>query len=207
VAQPFRVPPTKSNLLDLQRRTAFLEQGYDLLERKRELLTRLVYERLDEYRDLRRQARQRLGAAYRSLAITQLRVGTRMLQQAGLGLEPALSVRVLPRSSLGVQYPSVKVERRDLQPVSLLWTDSSFDDTRAQMADLAAILARLGEAENVLRRLLMEQRRTQKRVNALRYNVIPRYKATIAYVRSQLEEDERNTLFQIQRLREQGTAS
>ena len=206
MARPFKIPPTKSNLLDLQERVVFLEKGYDLLERKRELLTRLVYERLAEYRSLRSQVQERLTSAYRSLAVTQMRVGSRMLHQAGLGIAPPLRLRILPRSSVGVQYPSVRVTREELEPVSLLWTDATFDDTRARMRDLAEILARLGEVENVLRRLLQEQWRTQKRVNALHHNVIPRYQATIHYIQSQLEEEERNTLFQIQRLREQGGA-
>jgi V/A-type H+-transporting ATPase subunit D len=59
------------------------------------------------------------------------------------------------------------------------------------------VLAQLGEAETSLRRMLIEQRKTQKRVNALQYNVIPRYQASIRYIQSALEEEERNTLFQI----------
>ena len=37
------IPPTKSSLLDLKRRLLFLNVGYRLLERKRELPSRLVY--------------------------------------------------------------------------------------------------------------------------------------------------------------------
>lgn len=37
--------------------------------------------------------------------------------------------------------------------------------------------------------------RAQKRVNALKYNLIPRYRATVQRIRSALEEDERSTLF------------
>ena len=70
------------------------------------------------------------------------------------------------------------------------------------LAQAAMMLARLGEAETSLWRLLAEQRKTQKRVNALKYNVIPRYRATIRYIQSVLEEEERNTLFQIKILRE-----
>lgn len=46
------------------------------------------------------------------------------------------------------------------------------------------LLAQLGEAETALWRLLTEQRKTQKRVNALKYNVIPRYQTTIRYIES-----------------------
>jgi len=109
---------------------------------------------------------------------------------------------VLPRSSLGVEYPSVTMERRAVQPVSLMWTDASFDETRRYMTELALVLAELGEAENALRRMLAEQRRTQKRVNALKHNVIPRYRETIRFIDSALEEEERNALFQIKVLRQ-----
>ncbi len=197
-----KVPPTKSVLLRLKHEEKFLEQGHDLLERKRELLTRLVYERLARYRALRSKARTALQEAYRWLSITHMRTGALTLHQAALGLAPTLTARVLPRSSLGVEYPSVAVERRTLQPVSLMGTDASFDETRRHMTELALILAQLGEAETALRRMLAEQRRTQKRVNALKHNVIPRYRSTIRFIESSLEEEERNALFQIKLLRE-----
>lgn len=199
-----KVPPTKSTLLGLRRQVEFLEAGYDLLERKRELLTRLVYERLAQYREIRKSAFTELQDAYRWLGVTHLRMGSRMLEQVGLGLSPALSVRILPRSALGVDYPSVSTEELPLEPVSLMWTDMTFDQTRRRMAGLAEVLARLGAAETALRRLLAEQRKTQKRVNALRYNVIPRYRATVRFITAALEEEERNTLFQIKLLREGG---
>ncbi len=204
MAKLLKVPPTKSTLLELRRQVKFLEAGYELLERKRELLTRLVYERLADYRKIRREAFDTLQDAYQWLGITHLRMGSRMLEQVGLGLPAALSVRILPRSSLGVEYPSVTTERLTLEPVSLLWTDMTFDQTRSRMTKLADVLANLGEAETALRRLLAEQRKTQKRVNALRYNVIPRYRDTLRFITSVLEEEERNTLFQIKVLQESG---
>ena len=93
-------------------------------------------------------------------------------------------------------------ERLPLKPVGLLGTDASFDNTRAYLADLAVTLARLGEVEIALHRLMEEQRKAQKRVNALKYNIIPRYRRTIHFIQSSLEEEERNTLFQVKRLRE-----
>ena len=202
MAKRLKIPPTKSALLSLKRQVAFLVQGHNLLERKRELLTRLVYERLAQYRALRKDVRSALEAAYHSLGITHMRMGDRMLHQASLGLKPTLSIQVLPRSSIGVEYPAVTAQALPLQPVGLLWTDASFDDTRQRMTTFAALLARQGEAETALWRLLAEQRKTQKRVNALKYNIIPRYRDTIRFIESALEEEERNTLFQIKVLRE-----
>ncbi len=199
--QLIKVPPTKNTLLRLKRQAAFLEQGHELLERKRELLTRLVYERLKDYSSLRAQTAKALREAYRCLSISQLRMGSRGLQQAALGAEPALRVEILPRRSLGVEYPAVTSSRLPLKPVGLLGTDASFDNTRDRLADASVLLARLGEAEIALSRLLSEQRKAQKRVNALKYNIIPRYRRTIHFIQSALEEEERNTLFQVKVLR------
>ena len=112
-------------------------------------------------------------------------------------LRSALYCQLLMRSK------EVTVVGLPLQPVRLMWTDTSFDETRAHLAQAAVLLARPGEAETALWRLLEAQRKTQKRVNALKYNVIPRYHETLHYIESVLEEEERNTLFQIKVLREQ----
>jgi V/A-type H+-transporting ATPase subunit D len=202
-----KVRPTKSTLLSLRRQVVSLQHGHDLLERKRELLTRLVHQRLHKYRELRQQVRDTLRASYHWLSIAHMRMGTTQLRQAVMGLKPALSIHILPRSSIGIEYPTVSVESAPLLPVGLMWTDASFDEARQRMAGLAALLAQLGEAETALWRLLTEQRKTQKRVNALKYNVIPRYHATIHYIEGVLSEEERNTMFQLKVMRERAEAS
>jgi len=200
--QLIKVPPTKNTLLKLKKQVKFLEEGHDLLERKRELLTRLVYERIGAYRRLRKEAERALAEAFRCLSLTHLRMGSRGIRQAALGAEPALKVDILPRRALGVEYPAVSAERLPLKPVGLLGTDASFDTTRDNLANAAVLLAQLGEVEIALHRLLEEQRKAQKRVNALKYNIIPLYRRTIHFIQSALEEEERNTLFQVKLLRE-----
>jgi V/A-type H+-transporting ATPase subunit D len=204
--QLIKVPPTKNTLLKLKKQVTFLVEGHDLLERKRDLLTRLVYERVKEYSSLRDKTRVAIQEAYRWLAVSVLKQGNRSLLQAAFGASPMLQVSILPKRSLGVEYPSITSERIPIKPVGLLGTDASFDQTREKMADAMTLLARLGEMEMALERLMEEQRKAQKRVNALKYNIIPRYRRTIRFIRSALEEEERNTLFQIKVLREQGRA-
>ncbi len=198
-----KVRPTKSTLLSLRRQVVALQHGHDLLERKRELLTRLVHQRLKSYRELRLTVHEALRSAYHWLSVAHMRMGSTQLRQAVLGLKPALSVYILPRSSIGVEYPTVTVESIPMQPIGLMWTDASFDEARQRMTAIAMLLAQLGEAETALWRLLTEQRKTQKRVNALKYNVIPRYQTTIRYIESTLSEEERNTLFQLKIMRSQ----
>ncbi|MBI1173868.1 MAG: V-type ATP synthase subunit D [Sideroxydans sp.] len=198
-----KVRPTKNTLLSLRRQIVSLQHGHDLLERKRELLTRLVHQRLRKYRELRLTVSQALQGAYHWLSIAHMRMGSTQLRQAVLGQKPVLSVYILPRSSIGVEYPTVSVESAPLLPIGLMWTDASFDEARSRMTEIAMLLAQLGEAETALWRLLTEQRKTQKRVNALKYNVIPRYRTTIRYIESVLSEEERDTLFQLKVMREQ----
>lgn len=196
-------PPTKSALLELERKVDFLNEGYRLLERKRELLTRLVYENLQQYRRLKRASMETLNHAYRCLSITQMRMGSARIRQLSLGMPLGLDASILPRRNMGVQYPSISIQSLPLQPVGFLGTDASLDETRLSFAEMAEKMAQLAEVETALLRLLEEQRKTQKRVNALKYNVIPRFERTIKFIKSSLEEEERNTLFQIKVLLDQ----
>ena len=198
-----KVAPTKNNLLGLKRQAQLLRDGHALLERKRELLTRLVYERIGSYRQRRKEARDRVHEAWRWLAVAQMRMGSHALQRAALGTGEALSVNILPRRALGVQYPSVEAHRLPLKAVGLLGTDASLDQAASTLADAAVALAELSESRIALGRLIGEQRKAQKRVNALKYNIIPRYRDTIRYIEAVLEEEERNMLFQIKVLRAQ----
>ncbi|PLY15022.1 MAG: V-type ATP synthase subunit D [Sedimenticola sp.] len=202
-----KVAPTKNTLLSLKRQVAFLEDGHALLERKRELLTRLVYERIGEYRNIRQQTHEAIKSAYHWLSVSHLSMGSRALKQAGLGTKSSIRVDIIPKRSLGVEYPAVSAEKLPMEPVGLLGTDASFDETRKSLTDATILLTRLGESEMALSRLINEQRKAQKRVNALKYNIIPRYRNTIRYIESVLEEEERNMLFQIKVLREQNKSA
>lgn len=200
-----RVAPTKSALLGLRKQERFLRDGHELLERKRELLTRLVYARIADYRERRAQAMQAVETAYHWLQVTQLNMGGRAIHQATLGAAPSVSIRTLPRRALGVQYPSVDAAVLPPQPVGLLGTDPSLDEARKAFAEATVSLARLAESETALYRLIGEQRKAQKRVNALRYNIIPAYHQAIYRIADALDEEERSTLFQIKRLQEAAT--
>ncbi len=197
-----RTAPTKSALLNLRKQVRFLEDGHALLERKRELLTRLVYQHIKEYQEKKHVAHESLRKAYRWLSIAQLRMGDRSIAQATLGATPSISMKVLPRRSLGVQYPSVDASVVAPKPVGLLGTDPSFDEARRAFAQATVHLAELAAVEMALYRLISEQRKAQKRVNALKYNIIPSYIKVIKRIAEALEEEERGTLFQIKRLRE-----
>ena len=74
------------------------------------------------------------------------------------------------------------------------------------MQDLAIILAELGQHELMLSRLIDEHRKVQKRVNALKYNIIPSHEATIKYIHDIMEESDRENIFQLKMLRKRSAA-
>ena len=197
-----RATPTKSALLGLRKQVSFLHDGHALLDRKRELLTRLVYDRIRDYREQKARVDEALKSAYHWLGIAQLRMGNRALAQTTLGAAPSIELTVLPRRALGVQFPSVEARALPPKPLGLLGTDPSFDEARKAFAKAAVQLALLAELEMTLSRLINEQRKAQKRVNALKYNIIPTYEKAIHRIADALEEEERGTLFQIRRLQE-----
>ncbi len=69
-----RTAPTKSALLNLRKQVKFLEDGHTLLERKRELLTRLVYEHIKKYQGKKHTAHETLRQAYRWLSILSVQI-------------------------------------------------------------------------------------------------------------------------------------
>jgi V/A-type H+-transporting ATPase subunit D len=196
-----KLPPTKTTLIRLKRQVAFLHQGQDLLERKGELLGRLIHQHLQEYRQLREVMHKKVHDAYHWLGIMQMRMDSNTLDCATEEVHRAVEINILPRIHLGVEYPSVTTVKHDLNPIGLLGTDASFDETRAAMRDMAIMLSELGQSEITLSRLIDEHRKIQKRVNALKYNIIPSHEATIKFIHDSMEESERESVFQLKMLR------
>ena len=62
------VAPTKSSLLALKRQLAFAEEGYDLLEQKRQILVFELMGRLDRARTAERAVDEALARAHEALS-------------------------------------------------------------------------------------------------------------------------------------------
>ena len=197
------LPPTKSTLIRLKKQVAFLYKGQELLEHKGELLSRLIHENLRHYKELRQKMYEKVHDAYYWLGIMQMRMDNYALDCAIEEVATAVEVSLLPRIHLGVEYPAVTASRKALNPIGLLGTDTSFDETRESMQDMALMLAEFGQYEVMLSRLIDEHRKIQKRVNALKYNIIPSHEETIKFIHDSMEESDRESIFQLKMLRAQ----
>ena len=83
-----------------------------------------------------------------------------------------------------------EMDMRDI-PYSMERTNSSFDNAYLCFNRVKAITVRLAEIENSIYRLAVSIKRTQKRANALKNIMIPRFRENVRYISNALEEKER----------------
>ncbi|MCK7490582.1 MAG: hypothetical protein MZW92_01455 [Comamonadaceae bacterium] len=151
-----------------------------MLERKRELLTRVVYERLGQYRELRVETRRKLAGR---LSLARHRPDAHGQPDAAPGRPRASSRRWIspccraPASASSI--PPSPPRRCRCNRSGLMWTDASFDEARQRLVELTRHRSPAwGKPKPLCGGCSLEQRKTQKRVNALKYNIIPRFRAT-----------------------------
>jgi V/A-type H+-transporting ATPase subunit D len=190
------VAPTKSNLLREKETLALAEEGYDLLERKREILMLELMKRIDEVRVLEREMRRRAGTAYPVLRRMLLAAGRDNVRELAAGVRSDFSARERRVQVAGISMPALEAippERR-LQ-VSFMNSFADSDETAAQFSALLELIASMAGLRAIVWRLAKEIRKTQRRVNALEKMVIPESKAIKTFIEASLEEREREAVF------------
>ena len=186
------VPPTRTALLALRRQLAFAEEGYSLLDRKRELLLL----ELAEYRRRavlsRRGLEERLAAAFSALREAVLDAGSAAVDRAALGARGAAEVTTSWRRLMGLRLPesgaSPGPERPAFGPGG---TPAAADEARRLFLRALPLLAEAAALDTAVLRLSRELSRTQRRCNALSKRVIPDCRQTISFLAASLEERER----------------
>ena len=190
------VAPTKSNLLREKETLALAEEGYDLLERKREILMLELMKRIDEARILEREMRKRAGSAYPVLRRLLLEAGRDTVRElaAGVRADYVVKERRVQVTGISMPYLEAAAPERRLQ-VSFMNSFADSDETSAEFSALLELIARMASLRAIVWRLAKEVRRTQRRVNALEKMVIPESKAIKSFIEASLEEREREAVF------------
>jgi V/A-type H+/Na+-transporting ATPase subunit D len=190
------VAPTKSNLLREKETLALAEEGYDLLERKREILMLELMKRIDEVRVLEREMRRSAGRAYPVLRRMLLEAGRDNARELAAGVRADFAVKERRVQVTGISMPALEAvapERR-LQ-VSFMNSFADSDETAAEFTALLELIAGMAGLRAIVWRLAKEVRRTQRRVNALEKMVIPESKSIKSFIEASLEEREREAVF------------
>ncbi len=189
------IAPTKSNSLSLKRQLAFAEEGYDLLEQKRQILIFELMSRLNRAREVERAIVELLRLAHAALREAALDIGSAALDRASLGAKLDADLTLAAQRSMGLTIPRVTFcARLPGLPFGVCGTSANTDLAQRRFAALLPLLAELAELQNALLRLARELRKTQRRCNALSKIFIPSYRETLAYISGTLEERERESL-------------
>lgn len=186
------VPATKSALLALKRQLAFAEEGYGLLDQKRELLRLELEARRGPAAAARREAEDVLKAAFSELRSALLDAGSAAVDRAALGAAPAGAVKIKERRLMGVRVAEASFTAEP--PEAAFGPGGTPAAADAARRLFAAALPRLGELaglETSSFRLAREHKKTQRRCNALSKKVIPDCRETMLFLGGSLEERER----------------
>lgn len=183
--------PTKGNLMAARRSRALAENGWELMDQKRNILTRELMSRIDWAAELQSRIGDTFREAYDALAIAQITGGD--CSAAVEQLPEDDSVRLLWRSVMGVEIPTVAAEpmEREVLPYVLGASSSALDEAYRKFALVKELLAELAETENAVYRLAFAIEKSRKRANALENVVIPGLDADISRIADALAEKER----------------
>ncbi|MEN6477515.1 MAG: V-type ATP synthase subunit D, partial [Rectinema sp.] len=188
--------PTKSNLLKEKRNLELALLGYDLLEKKREILVMELMRRVDEIDRLERGLDARIATAYPALRRMLLSVGRERALSLAAGPARKLSLREASVSAAGFEFPSLEVEAGKPElGHSFMNSFAVCDETVLEFTELLRLLAVMAASRSIVWRLAREVKKTQRRVNALDKMVIPRSREVKRYIESSLEERDRESLF------------
>ena len=196
------IAPTKSNLLNLERQLDFAQEGYDLLEQKRQILIFELMSRLNRAEEAERKVNEALRQAFDALKEATLDTGSEAIDSVTLGIAMKHEIDMTDDRLMGMGVPklTVRVEPMGVR-FGVIGTSSNTDIAMARFVDVLPLLAELAELENAVMRLARELRRTQRRTNALSKIFIPQYRETIDYITGSLEERERESLIILKMIR------
>ncbi|MFX0169155.1 MAG: V-type ATP synthase subunit D [Candidatus Hodarchaeota archaeon] len=197
------IRPTRMELIALKERRELAARGYELLREKQDALVREFFAILSEARKYREEMETTLANAFTAIMEAKLVEGGAKLEELSLGAKSPLDFDVETRNMMGVSVPIFRVTREEEVSIhySLAGTSAAIDKA-AQSSRLALDkVVRLAEIEATVKRLAAEIEKTKRRVNALNYIVLPRINNTIRYIELMLEEQEREDLFRMKRVK------
>ena len=184
--------PTRSNLLKLSEDLKFAQLGYELLDQKRSILIVELLTLVDQAVDYEGRVVHALGEAQKSLSDAIMQMGRLRVGNLAGAVNIDYSIELGSRRVMGVTVPKVDTSFSDHSPYfssedTSILSELSIDRYRTTLQ----LMGRLAELKVSIMRLAKEVKKTIKKVNALEKIVIPENKETIAWMRSRIEEQER----------------
>lgn len=200
------VAPTRTNLIRIKKDLRFAKEGYEILDRKREVLTTELVRVAHEADVIQKEVWKLLETAYLALEKARLTLGSDHVEWAALAANKTVDVHLKLRGIMGVAIPVIEA-RGEPQKISysLSGTNAALDEASVAFREVIIKTPQLSMLVTTVWRLAGELRKTQRRVNALQHIFIPEYEQTVAFIVSSLEEREREEIFRLKWLKSKMT--
>jgi V/A-type H+-transporting ATPase subunit D len=184
--------PTKGNLILAKNSLVLAKQGYELMDKKRNILMRELMELIDKAKNIQSEIDSTFTVAYSALQKANIEMGIRNVEILSSTVKEEDSVVIKQRSIMGTEIPLVEFDIDDNKPTySFFNTRLSLDEATNRFKKVKELTLRLAMIENSAYRLATNINKTQKRANALKNITIPYYTNLTRDIQNSLEEKER----------------
>ncbi len=200
---PAQITATKGNLMSTKKTLALAKMGYELLDKKRNILIREMMTLIDRANEIQNKIDNAYSEAYFSLQRANILSGFCSEISQSVPIEDSLKLSY--RSVMGVEIPIVSI-RGDEKPelhYGLFDTTSPLDDAYVKFNEVKVFTTELAEVENSVYRLADSIKKTQKRANALKNIMIPRFEEAVKFITDALEEKEREEFSRLKVIKKQ----
>lgn len=195
--------PTKANLIKAKSLLAFSIKGFELLDKKRNVLIREMMGLIGRAETIQREIETYFADAYEALINANVTMGSNTVEEIALSIPKDERLRPLSRSVMGVEIPDLRTDGAEAEvSYGFFRTNAALDQTVTRMRKVREKIYELAEVENAVYRLAMEVKKTGKRANALDKIQIPRYRETVKWIEEVLEEKEREDFFRLKRVKD-----
>ncbi|MDL2287018.1 V-type ATP synthase subunit D [Eubacteriales bacterium OttesenSCG-928-G02] len=182
--------PTKANLMAVIKSLKLARTGYELMERKKNIIQLRLSEYEKNIDKLRAQANNIFDSAYTALRNANITLGIRTAEVKSVPIDNGIALR--EKGQLGIEFVNIEYtpQERGIY-YGLENTGMYLDDAYLLFNAAKEAALKVAEAEANLSRLSNALDKTQKRSNALKNIVIPRLEKQAAAITAALEEKER----------------
>lgn len=183
--------PTKGNLILAKNSLALAKQGYELMDKKRNILIRELMELIDKASSIQKEIDTTFTAAYAALQRANIENGIRTVQEIAATIPIEDGIRIKTRSIMGTEIPLVEDTTENPPVYPFHDVLPSLDTAKMHFEKVKHLTIELSMIENSAYRLAANIKKTQKRANALKNITIPSYTALVSSISNALEEKER----------------
>jgi V/A-type H+-transporting ATPase subunit D len=193
---------TKANLMKSKNMLSFSQRGFELLDKKRNVLIREMMDLMGKAKSIEAEIAILYTEAYRALEYVNITMGTDAVMDIAHAIPEEGDFEVRLKSVMGVELPQLVYKEHKVEAsYGFFRSNPSLDIAVRSFSKVKYLSYQLAESENAIFKLAMEIKKTQKRANSLEKIQIPKFKEYVKLITNELEEKEREDFFRLKRVK------